>query len=262
MLVLTIDNLEAILFDLDDTLILEWKSAKDSFIETIEVLNSDIDKNEFVVTIIEEARKIWYNYPTIEYCRNIGISSWEALWADFNGEGKELKELRGYVKDYRERSWQNALLKYGITDPEMARQLSEAFKRIRNTKHILFPDTLECLENLGSKYKLGLITNGTPDIQWKKIEGGGLTKYFNHILISGEFGIGKPDPRIFQEMLDKIDCNKSNAVMIGDSLKSDIGGSGEFGLNNIWLNREGKISKEVKPDHEIATLQSINKIIN
>jgi putative hydrolase of the HAD superfamily len=226
------------------------------------MLTSDIDKNAFVQNIREEARKIWYTFPTIDYCLKIGISSWEALWADFDGEGKELEELRSLAKKYRESSWRNALQKIGINDPEIAGQLSEAFKQIRNGKHVLFSDTPECLGILRKRYKLGLITNGAPDIQWKKIRRGGLTEYFNEILVSGEFGVGKPDKRIFQELLNRMGCETSNAIMIGDSLQTDIKGSAEAGIKNIWLNRGGKESEEIKPDHEINTLESLHRIIN
>ena len=56
--------MEAILFDLDDTLIVEWKSAEESFIETIGQIDSHVNADEFLKTIREQARELWYKLPT------------------------------------------------------------------------------------------------------------------------------------------------------------------------------------------------------
>ncbi|MFC2137704.1 HAD family hydrolase [Bacteroidota bacterium] len=257
------NSFQAIIFDLDDTLIVEWESAQISFIETISSLDISIDGNTFVKTIRDEARKIWYGLPTIKYCLRIGISSWEALWGDFTEEDKNLIKLKGLAQEYRHNSWRNALSKYGINDFDIAIKLSDDFKRIRNQKHILFADTMDCLKKLKNNYQIGLITNGAPDIQWKKINGGGLASYFDQIIISGEFGIGKPDASIFYEMLKKLDVEVPNALMIGDSIKTDIKGSNEIGLKNIWINRDNKenSSSDIQPDYEISSLKNISKII-
>lgn len=257
-------NIKTILFDLDDTLIVEWNTAKNTFIKTVSYYVNNVDENKFIDIIREEARLIWYELPTIEYALKIGISSWEALWGDFDGENENLKQLKALSADYRLNSWINALAKYGINDPGIALEVSEKFKTLRNKKHILFPDTIPCLDHLKNKYKLGLITNGAPDIQWKKINGGNLKHYFDSIVISGEYGFRKPDTRLFHQALKELKCGVNEAVMVGDKLGTDIKGANQAELRCIWLNRENKVNdfEDIQPDYEIDNLKRIVDIIS
>ncbi len=258
-----LESLSAILFDLDDTLMVEWNSARDSIVESIALLSEPVNEDKFVQIIIEEARVLWHAQPVYGYCKNIGISSWEALWADFDGNDKNLEFLRKYAADYRINSWMNALKKFHIDDKNTALRLSEYYKSIRNTKHFLFPDTRKILEKLKGNYSLGLITNGTPDLQWKKIKGGKLENYFDAIVISGETGTGKPDPVIFNELLKRLNCNAQNSIMIGDSLNTDIEGAKNAGITTIWLNRNGKVIKDslLIPDFEIKNLPELFNLL-
>jgi len=257
------NEIKAILFDLDDTLLVEKNSARDSFIETISSINSGTDKEEFVGIIKEEARKLWYELPTIDYCLKVGISSWEALWADFDGEDENLKYLKENAPAYRFNVWNNALSAVGISGNSIARDLSERFKNIRNTKHIVYPDTIDCLEQLKPQFKLGLITNGAPDLQWKKIHGSKLQPYFQTLVVSGEYGFAKPDKRLFIEALDLMACSAVNTLMVGDTLKTDIQGAKGSGMRTVWINRDKKEydDPDLKPDYEINSLLRLGELI-
>jgi FMN phosphatase YigB (HAD superfamily) len=114
-----LEKIDTILFDLDDTLIVEYQSAEDSFVETIKLLDSPIDTGDFLQTIRKQAREEWYKMPTIDYSKRIGISSWEALWADFTGDHEQLKKLRELVPGYRLRSWHQTLIHFGIDDSKL-----------------------------------------------------------------------------------------------------------------------------------------------
>ena len=257
------NKIKAVLFDLDDTLIIEWKSAEESFIETISLINKEFGNQQFVSIIREEARKLWYKLPTIDYCLKIGFSSYEALWADFTGENKNLKILYNIAEDYRINTWFNTLIKFGIKDIVIAERLSKEFKRLRDKKHILFSDTKEILNQLKQSLKLGLITNGTPDIQWRKIKGGKLEKYFNCIFIAGDFGYGKPEKKLFQKAIKCLNEDTENIIMVGDRLNTDIKGAGLAGLKSVWLNRNNlqKNNSEIKPDYEISDLSQLLEIL-
>jgi len=254
---------KAILFDLDDTLLVERDSARDSFIEIIKSFDLGIDENEFVRIIREEARILWYELPTIEYCLKVGISSWEALWADFDGADINLKLLSGLVGEYRIKSWENALSRFGICNGSIAQKLGDSFKRIRNTKHIVYPDSIECLEQLKPHYKLGLITNGATDLQWKKINGSNLRHYFSAIVISSEYGFAKPDPHLFLEAMSLLKSTSENTIMVGDTLKTDIKGAKEAGIRSIWINRNNKNcdDPDLKPDYEINSLSLLKEVL-
>jgi putative hydrolase of the HAD superfamily len=253
--------MDTILFDLDDTLIVEWKSAEESFIETISRIDYPVNADEFIKTIRETARELWYKLPTIDFCRKIQISSWEGLWADFSGEDEPFKKLRDVSAAYRFETWNQTLSKFNINSSEIAHKLSLEFIRIRNTKHILFPETRDTLDKLKNLFKLGLITNGAPDLQWKKIDGGNLREYFDCIMISGEHGYAKPDQRLFEDALKGLKSEKSCTIMVGDSIIKDINGARDFGLKTIWINRNKNEAEGITPDFEITDLSEIYDII-
>ena len=113
------------------------------------------------------------------------------------------------------------------------------------------------------KHKIGLITNGAPDLQWKKIIGGNLQPYFDSIIISGEHGFGKPDIRLFHKALEGLDCDESATVMVGDSMRSDIQGAKQAGIKSVWINRENKkiTDETIIPDYKIASLSELYDIV-
>jgi putative hydrolase of the HAD superfamily len=255
------NRIDTILFDLDDTLIVERKSAEESFIETISQIDLKINIDDFLIAIRKQAKELWYKLPTIDFCLKIGISSWEALWADFNGDFSEFAKLRELSARYRFDTWNQTLIKFNINNDKLAEKLSSDFKRIRNTKHILFPETADTLTKLKSQYKLGLITNGAPDLQWKKINGGNLKHYFNYIAISGECGYAKPDNRLFDITIKRLKSSRINTIMVGDNFKTDIKGGRDFGITTVWINRSGKKAEDIKPDYEVKSLSEVYQIM-
>jgi putative hydrolase of the HAD superfamily len=255
------NEIQTLLFDLDDTLIVEWKSAEECFIETMKLSGLQIDANEFVKTVRDQAREHWYKLPTIDFSKKIGISSWEALWADFTGEKQEFSKLRELAPGYRFETWYSTLKKFHIDDPDLAEKLSIEFKKIRSSRHVLFPETIATLSKLKTSYTLGLITNGAPDLQWKKINGGGLVNYFSAITISGEHGYAKPDKRIFDVAMQTLKAKKAETIMIGDNLSTDIKGAQQYGLKTIWINRSSIKPAEIRPDYEITRLSDIFDIL-
>jgi putative hydrolase of the HAD superfamily len=256
-------QINTLLFDLDDTIILESKTARKSIIKNITLAGLGIDTTDFFRTIHQQARELWYKMSTIDYCLKIGISSLEALWADFTGDDPELAQLRDLSPDYRYQTWYRTLLRYNIDDQVIALKLSTEYKEIRNSEHVLYPDTISVLTKLKAAYKLGLITNGTPDLQWKKIHGGNLEHFFEYIAISGEHGFAKPDTRLFEIILNKISSDPSGSLMIGNNMRTDIKGAQQAGLKTIWIHRDGEgvIDIDTTPEFTITSLTEINKTL-
>lgn len=257
-------GIEVIFFDLDDTLVVEKKSAVDALIEASKLAEKKygIDPVKLQETVMACAREIWYSLPTHAYAKKIAISSWEALWADFKGGSENQQKLSMLKDDYRFNSWKNALIKFKINDDMLAEELSKKFPEERRKKHTVYPDTDLILRILGNNFKLGLITNGSPGLQWEKIKGAGIKCLFEHIIISGEVGISKPSKIIFDNALNKFGVNSDNAVMIGNSLESDIIGAGSVGIKTIWINRDSeKNNKNIKPDYVITSLSELPELM-
>ena len=256
--------IRSILFDLDDTLVVEGASADAAFLATCEHAHKKygIDPEALHQSVRYHARELWRASATITYCRAIGISSWEGLWARFLGNDPNLKSLRAWASTYRREAWSRALADHGVNDLSFAKRLSDVFLSERRERHVVFSDTKDSLTNLREVYRLALVTNGAPDLQREKIQGANLAQSFDVILISGEVGAGKPDCRIFKLALEALATSPSEAVMVGDSLTRDILGAQRAGLRGIWLNRSGNnAASQVTPDAQIANLNQIHELL-
>lgn len=256
--------MRVIIFDMDDTLIVDEASAANAFMDTCRLAETayGIEAEMLYPVIRRASRELWHKCPVRNYCLEIGISSWEGLWAGFEGNSPETKILAEWAPYYRFNSWKNALTECGIENSHAANLLADAFISHRRLYHALYDDALKCLENIPRDYSLALITNGTPELQWGKIKATGIEKYFKEIIISGEVGYGKPDKRIFQLTLSRFGVSPEQAIMVGDSLQSDISGAKAAGIKTIWLNRKGAaIDNTIIPDIEISGLGQLRKYL-
>jgi putative hydrolase of the HAD superfamily len=91
------------------------------------------------------------------------------------------------------------------------------------------------LDMLKSRYRLALITNGPSWTQRAKIEQLQLHRWFEYMVVSGEYGVDKPDPAIFGHVLSQLNVDASDAVMIGDNPDADIRGAHAVGMRAIWI---------------------------
>ncbi len=259
-----LENLKIIIFDLDDTLIVEVAAVEAAFLATCELAHKKygIDTENLYHTVKSHGRQLWNAFVDIEYCNNIGIGYWEGLWGNFIGDHHNLKFIRDRIPTYRYQVWYNALAEFKINDSIFVQQLVDLFGNELRQRLVLFPETESTLKQLSQNYSLALITNGISDLQYEKLEKTNLLAYFQHITISGEEGFGKPDPRIFKLTLDKLGISAENAVMVGDNLSRDIKGAQKIGIRGIWINRSRKtLSQDICiPDAQISSLIELLKL--
>lgn len=256
--------IKALVFDLDDTLVVEEASAEAAFLKTCELAHArcGIDPAALHASLRPLARGLWHNSPARAYAVQIGISSWEALWARFEGDGQSLRTLRDWAPTYRRESWLSALREHGVDDIDLALDLAETFPIERRKLHVVYEDVRPALEHLGRSFGLGLLSNGASDLQREKIAGAGIGRYFDEILISGDIGVGKPKPRIFEMILSRLGVAAAEAVMIGNNLRTDIAGARDVGMTTIWLNRTHSLcDKDITPDLEVANLAELQRIL-
>lgn len=255
-------SLKAVLFDLDDTLLWDERSVKEAFeavcAHAAERTGADPAKLEEETR--KAARALYESYETFPFAQQIGINPFEGLWARFaEGEQPEFRKLSELAPGYRREAWTRGLKACGVDDPALGRELGERFAAERRNRPIVYEDTFEVLDQLKGRYKLLLLTNGSPDLQKEKIASvPPLADYFDHIVISGEFGEGKPSPRIFAYAAERLGIRADEGIMVGDKLTTDILGSGRFGMKNVWINRHRlPFAGEVKPDYEIGALREL-----
>lgn len=250
-----------LLFDLDDTLIVEEPAAVAAFRATAELAagRHSVDAGLLALDARAAARKLWRARAEHEWARRIGMSSWEGLWCRFEGEALPLEGLRSWSPEYRSESWHRALAAQGVVDLALARELGEAFVVQRRARHMLFPDVLPALAALRATHRLGLLTNGAVCLQREKIDACGLTSRFDAIVVSGELGVGKPDPSVFAHILARLGTSPGEAVMVGDSLARDVEGALAAGLSAIWLNRGGE--REGSPPSGAIEVAGLDELV-
>ena len=196
--------IKAIFFDLDDTLLWDQKSIKEAFVATCKVAEQryGIDPDKFEEAVREAARNLYSSYETYEFTKMIGINPFEGLWGDFLDDQDDFRKMSSVVPAYRKDAWTAGLKGMGIDDTDFGYELGERFPQERRKTPFVYDETFETLEALKGKYKLLLLTNGSPNLQNTKLTiTPELSPYFDHIVISGDFGRGKPDPSIFEQCL-------------------------------------------------------------
>jgi len=233
----------ALLFDLDETLIEEDSAAVAAFEATAAFAgtqdNRVTEPVRLVATARARARELWSSASTYDYCRHIGISSTEGLWCRFEGDDAPTEALRRWSPTYRRATWSTALETQGIDDGALADALAERFAAERRARHRVFADVEPALSELKERYALALVTNGASCLQNEKLDHSGLRPFFDVVVVSAEFGAGKPDASIFRHALSRLAGSHERAVMLGDSLARDIDGALSAGLEAIWVNRLG-----------------------
>ncbi|WP_132305003.1 HAD family hydrolase [Paenibacillus sp. BK033] len=253
---------QAVLFDLDDTLLWDDRSVKEAFEATCQAgaEASGVDPQQLEEAVRKEARALYESYETFPFTKMIGINPFEGLWANFReGEQEEFRKLEQLAPGYRKEAWTRGLRALGVDNAELGAKLADQFPAERRKRPLVYDETFRVLDALKGKYKLLLLTNGSPDLQREKLAGvPELIPYFDHIIISGEFGEGKPAASIFRHALERLGIEPDHGIMVGDKLTTDILGANTIGMTSVWVNRHGAVrNDEIIPAHEIAHLEEL-----
>lgn len=143
-----------------------------------------------------------------------------------------------------------------------ARELLEERNAVFPAFTVLLPYAKEMLSALKGSYRLGMLTNGSTAVQRAKIAAAGLEDYFEHIIISGETPWSKPDPRIFRHILSAMDVRPECAVYVGDNVEKDVYGAQGAGMRVIRLRHAGHPYETVDGVPEIDSLADLQELIS
>ncbi|UOE92593.1 HAD-IA family hydrolase [Alkalihalobacillus sp. LMS39] len=258
---------KAVIFDLDDTLLWDKKSVKEAFRETcLEAKRHvELDPNELEEAVRAAAKRLYSTYETYDFTQMIGINPFEGLWGDFTDKHHlQFRKMKDIVPQYRKDTWTEGLAAIGIDNPTLGATLAELFPKKRRSLPFVYKDTFSVLNELKNKYQLILLTNGSPTLQNEKLDlTPQLVPYFDHIVVSGAFGRGKPDPAIFQHCLFLTNLTANDAIMVGDNVNTDILGSNRVGMKNVWINQENNqvTDPEKQPTFEIQSLSELPQVL-
>ena len=254
-----------VLFDLDDTLMFEGRTNVESFQAVCHNAQQrcGVDAERLQQAISHESEQLWRAGPMFEFCDGLGIASWEGLWGEFTNDEPSLAAVSPWIESFRLESWARALTACGLNDAAVAAELAEEFRCDRRLRHQPFDGAHELLTALKQQYRLGMITNGVSDIQWTKIKSLDFADYFDVILISGELGFGKPQARIFELALDKLQTSPDDTVMIGNSRARDIQGAHNAAIRAILINSADPepANANITPDAEISHLRELPPLL-
>jgi putative hydrolase of the HAD superfamily len=230
---------QAVLLDLDDTILDDsggvigcWREACQSQREGMNGLDPEV-----VFAAIEDIRE-WY-------------------WSDAERHrvGRlDLARARGEVVRL-------ALENIGVDDADLGRRIGDAYHELRDRSIRPFEDAVSTVQWLRQRgCKLALLTNGGSRGQRQKIDRFDLAPLFDAILIEGEVGFGKPDPRIYTTALAALDVPPTGAWMVGDNLEWDVAGPQREGIAGIWIDARGSgvpAGRAVRPDRIIGRLAEL-----
>lgn len=212
-------------------------------------------------------------------------ASWELACGEVAGEiGCEWKYLRDAIVKQMMHFWRDeAAVEHWRTklvearehvidltleaegfDKRYTKRISDRYGHERAQRLALFEDALGTLETLREGgIRLGLITNGPAEMQRDKVTRFDLERYFDVVVIEGEFGHGKPSPKVFEHALTVVGADALQAWHVGDNLYADIGGAKKAGLNAAWIHR-GRLelkAHEHTPDRIIEHLPELGEAL-
>ena len=145
-----------------------------------------------------------------------------------------------------------------------AEALADAFAAALARHGDLYPGARAVLDALAATpgVALALVTNGLSEVQRARVARLDLGRYFGAIAISSELGTAKPAPAIFDHALTALGAaDRRAALVVGDSLTSDIQGGRNAGIATCWYNPHGRAGGDGLVDHELATLADLLALV-
>jgi len=137
--------------------------------------------------------------------------------------------------------------------------VADRFAELLGRQAIPLPGSEELVRTLSERVPVVILTNGITVIQKARMARAAVSRWVSRVVISQEVGAAKPDPRIFEIALGGVD--PSDALMIGDSLNSDILGANRAGVDSCWFNpRRKPCPDHIRPTYEASTLEECLRI--
>ncbi len=234
----------AILFDLDDTLLVafgpsasQWQRTIGSFADQLGPLEATI----LASAIQTASTELWADPSRHKYWRHQIDKARRKIVAD------AFAEL--------------AAAGHAIPPQAVGDAMADAYNALHDEELAMFPDaheTLDKLKELG--VKLALITNGASEPQRAKVVRFALEHRFDHIQIEGEHGFGKPEERSYTHAMEVLGVGPHETWMVGDNLEWEVVGPQRLGIHAIWHDGYGvglPPGCTIKPDRIIRRLKEL-----
>ena len=197
----------------------------------------DFDANSVAsLKILYEKYKLAQYAPRFEKFVKVYEKENSRLWAMYQ-KSEVTKDEVGVFRFSR-------TLKHFDAPQQGATEMAKQYLDTLAEQTLIFPNTLEVLQELSNSYSLVIITNGFKEVQEKKMKKSGLSTFFTHIITSEDAGALKPRPEIFELALKTADATPESSLMIGDDHKADILGAKRSRIDQVWFQP----NKEIRGD--------------
>ncbi len=226
----------AILFDLDDTLISAYGQPRTAWETVVKDFADDLSP-----LTLEEA---------VDAISAFALEFWTGTQAHH-------KKWRLRLKDARREIVREGLSRTGRfgkdgPDTDFIHKLADRFSDYREEELKPFPGALETIDRLKDLgVKLALITNGGAETQRPKVTRFALEHRFDHIQIEGEHGFGKPEEEAYRHALGVLSVSPEETWMVGDNLEWEIAAPQRLGIFSIWHDAYGHglpENSDIRPD--------------
>ncbi|GAC1310429.1 MAG: HAD family hydrolase [Vulcanimicrobiaceae bacterium] len=182
------------------------------------------------------------------------VAQAERFWGGLN-----TATLATSLSDIRAKMWFAALASCGIRDEALAVRCGSAYNAYRRDLLELWPGARELLASLRARgYRLALITNGFSETHRDKIAVLGLEDAFDEIFIADEVGMVKPDARLFRLAAERLGVAPAACAMVGDRFDRDVRGGAAVGMFTVWMNvRDEPLPLDLRADAVVADLSGV-----
>ena len=198
-----------------------------------------------------------------EKCKEKIGDKWEGFASYWRTTQLEYTWLRSMMKRHKdfwqvtEDSLDKSMLFFKI-DHSLRSELLNLYKTLST-----YPEVREVLKKLkDKKYKISILSNGTPALLDNLVKSNNLEKIFDNIFSIEEVGIYKPDERVYKMPINKYKIKKNEVAFLSANTW-DVSGAGNFGFNSIWVNRNKNIFDKLDyiPHNEVNNLKEILKLL-
>lgn len=228
---------DVVFFDLDHTLVNTRKQYQLGMQVAVQQLYGDDEPAGFIPAFMAHHNTLWGQYDRREIT---------------------MQELR---RERFVRAWRELNVERTVAE-------ADAFQTVYDAtfEATLFPyqETLKLVSTLAKHHQVGIITNGSPDMQDRKLRIAGLSQFFvpDAITISELVGMAKPHPSVYASACTKLGIQAGNALMIGDNYEADFEGAKAFGMHAIWYVPDPEMAVDLADSVGYAPLTTMAQVLS
>ena len=196
-------------------------------------------------------------------CKDKIGDKWESFanyWRTTQLEYTWLRSLMNRHKDFwtvTEDSLDKSMQAFKI-DPSMKNELLDLYKILST-----FPEVKDVLQKLKEKnYKLAILSNGTPSLLNELVKSNNLDNIFNDIFSIEEVKVYKPHPKVYNIPVEKYQIQRNEVAYLSANT-FDVSGSGNYGFNPVWVNRNNSVfdNLDYVPKYQVENLGKLLDIL-